>query len=125
MSATLLRLSFRANYLSKWQIGVCANRHFASRSDNLSADATAAAAQQRKIELKDPVGVDKLQTLFDDQTKNGDVIPVFKRALLHGNKVAIKDNTGEYSYRQILDAARKLSVQLSSHSYGECSTFYV
>lgn len=119
MSATLLRLRFCVQYSSKWQFGVRACRAFASRSGNLSADATTATATQRKIELKDPVGVDKLQTLFDNESKNGDVVPVFKRALLHPNKIAIKDAAGEYSYRQILEAARKLSVELSKHSYGE------
>lgn len=101
------------------------NRNFASRSGNLSAEATAAAASatattsQRKIELKEPIDAEKLQNHFDSEIKNGDIVPVFKRALLFGNKIAIKDATGEYSYRQILEAARKFSIQLSAHSHGE------
>lgn len=119
MSATLLRFSFCVKNLSRWHVAAQINRTFASRSGNLSADATAAAATSRKIELKDPIGTDKLQNLFDNEVKNGDIVPVFKRALLYGNKIAVKDPTGEYSYRQILEAARKLSTQLSAHSYGK------
>ena len=121
MSATLLRFSFCAKNLSRWNSIAAAqiNRTFASRSGNLSADATAAAATSRKIELKEPIGTDKLQHLFDNEVKNGDIVPVFKRALLYGNKIAVKDQTGDYSYRQILEAARKLSTELSAHSYGE------
>lgn len=119
MSATLLRFSFCVKNLSRWHVAAQINRTFASRSGNLSADATAAAATSRKIELKDPIGTDKLQNLFNNEVKNGDIVPVFKRALLYGNKIAVKDSTGEYSYRQILEAARKLSTELSAHSYGK------
>lgn len=127
MSASL-RFSYYVRHLSKWQFAVKINRTFVTSSQNVSADAAAAAQiPQRKIELKNPIGVEKLQNLFDAETKNGDVVPVFKRALLYGNKIAIKDTTGDYSYRQILEAARKLSVELSEHSYSEyfifCNTF--
>lgn len=130
MSATLLRFSFCAKNLSRWNSFAAAqiNRTFASRSSNLSADATAAAATSRRIELKDPIGTDKLQNIFNNEVKNGDIVPVFKRALLYGNKIAVKDPTGEYSYRQILEAARKLSTELSAHSYGElwsCDTSHL
>lgn len=126
MSATLLRFSFCAKNLTKWNSIAVAqiNRTFASRSGNLSADATAAAATSRKIELKDPIGTEKLQNVFDTEVKNGDIVPVFKRALLYGNKIAVKDPTGDYSYRQILEAARKLSTELSAHSYGTSSFVY-
>lgn len=120
MSTTLLRLNVCVKYLSRWQFSTKVNRTFATRSDNLSAEATAAAsAPQRKIELKEPIGTDKLQHLFNNEVKNGDIVPVFKRALLYGNKTAVKDSTGNYSYRQILEAARKLSVELSTYSYSK------
>lgn len=120
MSATLLRISVCVKNLSKWHNAAAINRTLATLSGNLRADATAAASvSQRKIELKEPIGVDKLENLFDNEVKHGDIVPVFKRALLYGNKIAVKDNTGEYSYRQILEGARKLSTALSAHSYGE------
>lgn len=115
MSTTLLRVRFCVKNLSRWHVAAQINRTFAS-TVNLPADATATS---RKIELKDPIGIDKLQNLFDSEVKNGDIVPVFKRALLYGNKIAVKDPTGEYSYRQILDAARKLSNELSAHSHGK------
>ncbi|XP_031622429.1 malonate--CoA ligase ACSF3, mitochondrial [Contarinia nasturtii] len=117
MSATLLRFSFCVKNVPRWHIIKQINRTFASRSDNLSADATAAAAasiSQRKVELKEPIGTDELQKHFDNEIKKGDVVPVFKRALLYGHKIAIKDETGEYSYRQLIEAAQKLSIELSS-----------
>lgn len=87
------------------------------RSRNFSTDSTTAADAkvQRKIELNEQIGVDRLQRLFDDEIKDGDIVPVFKRALLYGNKIAIKDDSGEYSYRQLIDAALKLSVALDSY----------
>lgn len=59
--------------------------------------------------------IDKLSNQFDNEVSNGDVVPIFKRALLYGDKIAIKDYHGKYSYRQILDAAHKLSTQLSAY----------
>lgn len=130
MSATLLRFNVCMRSISKFQHAVQSSfkyypRTLATLSGNLCSDATATAPaqqqqQQRKVELKEPIGIDKLQKHFDNDIKNGDCVPVFKRALLHGNKIAIKDNTGEYSYRQILDGARKLSTELSAYNCGEC-----
>lgn len=60
--------------------------------------------------------IDKLCNHFDNEVKNGDVVPIFKRALLYGDKIAIEDYNGKYSYRQILDAAHKLSTKLSVYN---------
>lgn len=123
MSATLLRFRVCINNFTKWHHNTTTiNRALATVSGNLRSDATAtatASAPQRKIELKEPIGTDKLQNLYKNEIDNGDIVPVFKRALLYGNKIAVKDNTGEYSYRQILEGARKLSTKLTSHSYGK------
>lgn len=123
--STLLRFSYHLRHLPRWECAAIINRTYVSNSQNVSADAATSAASmpQRKIELKNPVGVEKLQNLFDVESRNGDVIPVFKRALLYGNKIAIKDVTGDYSYRQILEAARKFSTELSKHSYSELYSF--
>lgn len=63
--------------------------------------------------------IDKLSNQFDNDVNNGDVVPIFKRALLYGDKIAIKDYNGKYSYRQILDAAQKLSAKLSVYNNSE------
>lgn len=131
MSATLLRFNVCLKSLSKLHNAVQPSlkhyqRTLATLSGHLCSDATATAPaqqqpqQQRKLELKEPIDVDKLQKHFDNDIKNGDCVPIFKRALLHGNKTAIKDNTGEYSYRQILDGARKLAKELSAYNSGKC-----
>lgn len=62
------------------------------------------------------INIDKLCNHFDNEVNNGDVVPIFKRALLHGDKIAIEDYNGKYSYRQILDAAHKLSAKLSLYN---------
>lgn len=129
MSATLLRFNVCIKSLSKFHHTVQPSykyyqRTLATLSSNLRGDATATAPahqqqQPRKIELKEPIGIDKLQKQFDNDIKNGDCVPVFKRALLHGNKIAVKDNTDEYSYRQLLEGARKLSIELSAYNRGK------
>lgn len=130
MSATLLRFNVCIKSLSKLHHVALKpsqknyQRTLATLSGHLCSDATVTAPaqqqHQRKIELKEPIDVHKLQKHFDNDIKNGDCVPIFKRALLHGNKIAIKDNTGEYSYRQILDGAHKLSKELSAYNTGMC-----
>lgn len=120
MSA-LLHYKIGIKKLTTWSNAASIRRTLATLSGKLRDDATpdASISSLRKTELKEPIGVDKLHILFNNEIENGDIVPVFKRALLHGNKIAVKDNTGEYSYRQILEGARKLSKQLSAHSHGK------
>lgn len=56
---------------------------------------------------------------FDNEVNNGDVVPIFKRALLYNDKIAIEDYNGKYTYRQILDAAVELSTKLSTYNDSE------
>lgn len=119
MSGALLRFGVSVKHFSKWCTTIHYSRNFASSSGNLSPDSRAAVATatpQRRIEWKEPISAEKLHKQFDVDIQNGDVVPVFKRALLYGNKIAIKDVNGEYTYQQILEAARKLSVELSALS---------
>lgn len=39
--------------------------------------------------------------------------PVFKTALNYGNKIAIKDEFGEYSYDQMHNGAAKIAAEIS------------
>lgn len=41
------------------------------------------------------------------------IIPVFKTALTYGNKIAIKDEFGEYTYDQIYNGAVKISLEIA------------
>lgn len=41
------------------------------------------------------------------------ITPVYKTALTYGNKIAIKDEFGEYSYQQIYSGAAKISFEIS------------
>lgn len=66
--------------------------------------------------LKQSIDIDKLRNQFDNEVNNNDIVPIYKRALLHGDKIAIEDFNGKYSYRQILNAACKLSTKLSAYN---------
>lgn len=66
----------------------------------------------------------RIQKVFNDEEKSGEVVPIFKKALLYGHKIAIKDNIGEYSYNRLYIAAKKLSYQISNLC-GKYRHFYI
>lgn len=105
MSSFLLRLSANARELAKRSV------HAGIRSR--STDAAAAAAAPRQTDPKQELVQQKLAERFESQTKRGDVVPAFKRALLYGNKTAIKDESGEFTYAQLFCASQILAKQLS------------
>lgn len=41
------------------------------------------------------------------------ITPVFTTALTYGNKLAIKDEFGEYTYNQLYNGAAKISIEIS------------
>lgn len=55
----------------------------------------------------------KLRKRLDNEVQIGKVVPVFKKALYHGDRTAIKDENGEYSYHQIYGGATKLAAEIS------------
>lgn len=70
---------------------------------------------QQQFDAKDEQEiVQKLKHTFEQDIISGSVVPVFKKALLYGNKVAIKDEFAEYSYAQLYAGAKKLANQLNS-----------
>ncbi|XP_055535420.1 malonate--CoA ligase ACSF3, mitochondrial [Wyeomyia smithii] len=56
----------------------------------------------------------RLVKLFEDETKRGLIIPAFKRALVYGEKSAVRDNTGDYSFIQIYESVKRLALQISN-----------
>lgn len=58
--------------------------------------------------------IEKLRTTFATETNAGGVVPIYKKALLYANNIAIKDEIGEYNYGQLYNAAKKLSIQISN-----------
>lgn len=58
--------------------------------------------------------LEKIKNIFAEEERSGHVVPVFKKALLHGNKVAIKDQINEYTYHRLYAAAKRLSAQISN-----------
>lgn len=56
----------------------------------------------------------KIQQIIAADVKNGNPIPVYKKALLNSQKIAVKDITnGEKSYFDLLSSSFKLSKQIS------------
>lgn len=77
--------------------------------------ADAATKSDRGCDQKDDIEIlHKLKQTFINETAAGGVVPIYKKALLHGNKIAIKDATAEYSYAQLYNGAKKLSTQISN-----------
>lgn len=56
----------------------------------------------------------RLSALFEEETKRNLVVPAFKRALLYGEKSAVRDHTGDYSFIQIYEAVKRLALQISN-----------
>lgn len=68
-----------------------------------------------KFDSKDENEIlEKLKFSFDSDGIAGNIVPVYKRALLYGRNVAIKDEMGEYSYIQLYMGAKKLATEISN-----------
>lgn len=57
----------------------------------------------------------RLTKLFEEETKRELIVPPFKRALVYGEKSAVRDHTGDYSFIQIYEAVKRLALQISNH----------
>lgn len=55
----------------------------------------------------------KIKSIIDADIKEGNPVPVFKRALLH-KSTALKDQNGEFSYFDLVAGSKKLSSQISN-----------
>lgn len=56
----------------------------------------------------------RLVGLFEEEVQRNLVVPPFKRALLHGQKSAIRDQSGDYSFIQLYEAVKQLAIQISN-----------
>lgn len=55
----------------------------------------------------------RIQQIINADTRDANPVPVFKRALIHGKKVALKDQHGEFTYLDLVAGSKKLSTQIS------------
>lgn len=116
-SSIVLRYGAKAQLLTK-RFLCTVGRNNVTFCRYYSADAAAAArnsvqSRGNNTESKDDIVQSKLKASFDKEVAKGVVVPTFKRALLYGNKTAIRDESGEYSYNQIYIGAKKLAKQFS------------
>jgi hypothetical protein len=65
-------------------------------------------------EVKENETLNGLKQLFSDEVKNNGIVPVYKKALLYGEKIAIKDQISEFSFSRIYVGAKKLSILISN-----------
>lgn len=115
MSSLFIRFGANAHGIAKRSIYSIGCNYYAHRR-LLSADAATVATQQNdpSASTKNEAAVQKLQQLYDADVKGGGVVPAFKRSLLYGNKIAVKDEIGEYTYNQLFNGSNKLAAQLSN-----------
>lgn len=115
MSSLFIRFGANAHNIAKRSIyNVGCNFYVNHRL--LSADAATATNRQNEpsVTTKNEAAVQKLQQLYDADVKAGGVVPAFKRSLLYGNKIAVKDEIGEYTYNQLFSASKILATKLSN-----------
>lgn len=107
----VLRLSAAAAFRTVRRSAGAANRPHYNRchSRALTTEAADAATEQ----------IAELRRSFDRDVAAGCVVPVYKRALLYGDRPAIKDADVEYTYGQLYAGAKRLSIQLSN----QCGEF--
>lgn len=115
MSSLFIRFGANAHDIAKRSIYSIGCHCYANRR-LLSADAATVANRQNESNAasKNEAVVQKLQQLYEADVKDGGVVPAFKRSLLYGNKIAVKDDIGEYTYTQLFNGSKALATQLSS-----------
>lgn len=72
------------------------------------------SSQQMPDEFNEADYVKRLKAKFEDEIRDNGVIPPFKRALLYGSKIAVKDTKGETSFARLYLGAKKLSIKISN-----------
>lgn len=118
MSSLFIRFGANAAHdIAKRSIYSIGCNYYVNRRQ-LSADAATLATSANRqnnanVASKNEAIVKKLQQLYDADVKVGGVVPAFKRSLLYGNKIAVKDEIGEYTYNQLFNGSKELAAQLS------------
>lgn len=72
------------------------------------------SSQQIADEFNEADYVKRLKAKFEDEIRDNGIIPPFKRALLYGSKIAVKDTKGETSFSRLYLGAKKLSIKISN-----------
>uniref|UniRef100_A0A2M4A576 Putative acyl-coa synthetase family member 3 mitochondrial n=1 Tax=Anopheles triannulatus TaxID=58253 RepID=A0A2M4A576_9DIPT len=57
----------------------------------------------------------RLSKLYDQELSQNLIVPPFKRALLYGQKAAVRDQAGDFTFIQLYEAVKRLAVQISHH----------
>uniref|UniRef100_A0A2M3ZKQ5 Putative acyl-coa synthetase n=1 Tax=Anopheles braziliensis TaxID=58242 RepID=A0A2M3ZKQ5_9DIPT len=57
----------------------------------------------------------RLSKLYDQERAQNLIVPPFKRALLYGQKAAVRDQAGDFTFIQLYEATKRLAVQISHH----------
>lgn len=121
MSAVILRnsvnlLHYAKRYACNSTITLNTTKYSGCRT--FAADATTATGKKEEtptatLSKADIELLKNLKNKFNDEIQAGKVVPVFKRALYHANRIAVKDENGEFSYHQIYSGATALAAEIS------------
>lgn len=55
----------------------------------------------------------RLTKLYEQEVARELIVPPFKRALLYGEKAAVRDQVGDFSFIQLYEAVKRLAAQIS------------
>lgn len=111
-----LRLRTQPARQSSTSSGPICSNNFSTQADNRKP----AAFDDGDRPPSDPEAVHadllkRLTKLYDQELARNLIVPPFKRALLYGEKSAIRDQVGDYSFIQLYEAVKRLAVQISKH----------
>lgn len=70
--------------------------------------------KQQVEEFNEVDFVKRLKNQFEDEIQDNGVIPPYKKALLYGSKIAIKDSKGEVSFNRLYLGAKKVAAKISN-----------
>ncbi|XP_050079763.1 malonate--CoA ligase ACSF3, mitochondrial [Anopheles maculipalpis] len=127
LSSTASTLTPRLNVSSSWRNHLYLLR-LRPHSSRLAARSYTSQADNRKPATKDfddgdrppldPEAVHadllrRLTKLYEQEVARQLIVPPFKRALLYGEKAAIRDQAGDFSFIQLYEAVKRLAAQIS------------
>lgn len=97
-------------------VSIC-SRHYSTQADNRKPAAKDFDDGDRPPSDPEAIHADLLKRLtkvYDQELASDLIVPPFKRALLYGDKSAVRDQVGDFSFIQLYEAVKRLAVQISN-----------
>ncbi|XP_063696447.1 malonate--CoA ligase ACSF3, mitochondrial [Culicoides brevitarsis] len=87
---------------------------YSTAACNSTKNSSSSSSVANETEFNETECVKRLKAKFDDEIRDNGIIPPFKRALLYGSKIAVKDPKGETSFSRLFLGAKKLGIKISN-----------